>query len=134
MINRRFLAVLCALAGTLILAPAASAKGTPGSGSSLKLVLMNSSDGLPHYGQNVTFSVSTSATTQPYVRLNCYQGSAWVYTSSVGYFASWPWEQYFTLASGNWTSGAANCTATLYAVSSRNKEQDLATLSFYVYP
>ena len=132
--QRKLFAVLSALALSLVLAPAALAKG-PGGGSSpgLTLVLMNSTDGLAHYGQNVTFRISTTATTQPWVRLNCYQNGAWVYTSTVGYFPSYPWDQYFTLSSGNWTSGAGDCTATLFAVGKGSREQDLASLSFHVY-
>jgi hypothetical protein len=68
------------------------------------------------------------------VRLNCFQNGVWVYTSTVGYFPSYPWWQYFTLSSAQWTSGAADCTATLYYLSgARNKETDLATLGFHVY-
>lgn len=132
--QRKLFAVVSALAASLVLAPAALAKG-PGGGSTpaLRLVLMNSTDGLAHYGQNVTFGVSTTATAQPWVRLNCYQSGAWVYTSTVGYFPSYPWAQYFTLSSGNWTSGAGDCTATLFAVGKASREQDLASLSFHVY-
>jgi hypothetical protein len=95
---------------------------------------MDSTDGLPHYGQSVTFSVSTTATDRPFVLLDCYQNGAWVYTSTVGYFPSYPWDQFFTLTSGNWTGGAANCTATLESISNKTlKETNLATLSFPVY-
>jgi hypothetical protein len=128
--------VTAALAAVLIFVPAALGKGPgggAGSSSSLSLVLMNSTDGLPHHGQDVTFNVSTTAT-QPFVRLDCYQNGVWVYTSTVGYFPSYPWEQYFALTSGDWTSGAADCTATLYSVSSKTqKESDLGSLSFHVY-
>ena len=139
MIGKRFVVIAAALAVTLVVAPGASAMGSRGagargSGSSLSVVLMDSTDGLAHFGQNVTFKLSTTATTQPFVRLNCYQGGAWVYTSSVGYFAGYPWDQYFTLESGNWTSGAGDCTATLYSVNSKTgKETDLVSVSFRVY-
>ena len=109
--------------------------GHPRSGgaSSLTLVLENSTDGLPHYGQVVTFKVSTTATTEPFVRLDCYEGGVWVLSSSAGFFASypWPWTQNFTLGWDMWhTPGAASdCTATLY-----NGGTTYATLSFHVYP
>jgi hypothetical protein len=136
--KKHVFALAAVLLATAVASPAALAKPGPGggsaSGSSLTLVLMNSSDGLAHFGQNVTFNVSTAATTQPFVRLNCYQSGSWVYTSTVGYFPTYPWDQYFTLQSGNWTSGAGDCTATLYSVNGKTqKETDLATLSFHVY-
>ncbi len=77
---------------------------------------MNSTDGLPHYGQQVTFNVSTNATTQPNVSVDCYQNGALVYGAVAGFYAGypWPWTQVFTLSSPSWTGGAANCTAALY--------------------
>jgi hypothetical protein len=134
MMTRKFLTVACALAAVLVLVPASLAKGpAPSSSSSLRLVLMNSTDGVAHWGQSVTFNVSTTATSRPFVGLNCYQNGAWVYTSSVGYYPGYPWDQFFTLMSGNWTSGAADCTATLYSVNSRGRQSNLASLSFHVY-
>ncbi len=35
--------------------------------SSLALVLLDSTDGVPHWGQRVTFDVQTTATDRPYV-------------------------------------------------------------------
>jgi hypothetical protein len=132
--KRKLFAVACMLSATTMLVPASPAWGARGSSSSLTLILMDSTDGLPHHGQSVTFSVSTTATAQPFVRLNCYQNGAWVYTSTVGYFPSYPWDQFFTLTSGNWTSGAANCTATLESISNKTlRETNLATLTFPVY-
>ena len=107
--------------------------GTGTGGGTLSLVLLNSTDGLAHQGQHVTFTVATTATTSPYVKLNCYQNGAWVYTASVGFFASYPWPQQFTLASGWWMSGAADCTATLlYTNASGTSETSLASMSFHV--
>jgi hypothetical protein len=102
----------------LALAPAAlAAHGggrTPSTGSStLSLVPMNSTDGLPHYGQQVTFNVSTTVTSRPYVTLECSQGGALVYSNQVGYYPDYPWVQYFTLASDSWHGGDAGCKATL---------------------
>ncbi len=102
--------------------------------SSLSLVLLNSADGLAHWGQQVTFNVSTTATTEPNVSLNCYQTGVLVYGAVAGFYPSypWPWTQIFTLSSPSWTSGAADCTATLYYFSGR-KTVTLATLSFGAY-
>src|SRR5262245_40226438 len=99
--------------------PAVAGKGNPGpSGtSSLSLVVLSSpnNDGLPHWGGQVTFKISTSATAYPYVDLNCYQNAALVYGAMSGFFASYPWQgtQDMTLSSASWTGGAASCTATL---------------------
>jgi hypothetical protein len=86
------------------------------SGGTLTLVLLNG-DTAPHYGGQVTFDVSTTATDMPSVKVNCSQGqNNLVYTSSAGFYPSypWPWLQDFTLKSQAWTGGAADCTAELY--------------------
>ncbi len=129
--------------GVLALAatPALAGKGggKPGGGSTtttgggtLELVLLNSTVGLPHHGQQVTFKVTTSAS-RPFVSLNCYQGGAHVYTSSAGFFPDYPWSRNFTLASMSWTGGAADCTARLYTTVDGTKTTTLATLSIRVY-
>src|SRR5262245_22248535 len=61
------------------------------SNSSLSLVLLDSTDGQAHWGQNVTFGISTTATATPYVDLLCYRGGVLVYSSTAGSFASYPW-------------------------------------------
>lgn len=137
----RTIALLVAvLALTLSLATAspALARGGHGGGgagsSSVSLVLVDSSDGLAHTGQLVTFAVSTSATASPFVSLNCYQGGVWVYTASAGFFAAYPWSQNFNLSSTAWMSGAADCTARLYSTKDGRRTTTLATTSFHVYP
>src|SRR5437867_1199361 len=75
---------------TLTSVPVASHHSASGT-SSLKLVLLNSTDGLPHYGQQVTFSVSTTATTEPHVSLTCSQNGVVVYRNDAGFYASYPW-------------------------------------------
>jgi hypothetical protein len=119
----------------LVLAPAAFA-GKPGpsggkGGGSLSLVVLNSpyGDNLPHYGGQVTFKVSTTATDRPYVNLDCRQNGILVYSNQVGYFPSYPWVQYFGLSSSYWTGGAASCTATLTYSTGRGWSS-LATISF----
>ncbi len=107
---------------------------TSGGGTiSLLMVTDNNSDGAPNYGDIVTFKVSAPATTQPYVRLDCYEGGVWVLSSSAGFFDSypWPWTRNFTLGWSQFhTAGAASdCTATLY-----NGGTNYATLKFHVNP
>lgn len=130
-----------ALAALLAVPAALAAKGgKPGGGgggsstSSLSLVLLNSTDGLPHQGQQVTFTVSTTATSTPSVRLDCYKGGVWVYTATAGFYPAYPWAPNYTLASSAWTSGEADCTATLYSTSNGGtRTTTLATLQFHVY-
>jgi hypothetical protein len=133
-----FVILVTSISG-LNLVPVASHNPNHGGGgstgtSSLSLVLLNSTDGLPHWGQQVTFNVSTTATTQPNVSLDCYQNGTLVYGAVAGFYASypWPWTQTFILSSPAWTGGAANCTAALYYFSG-TKTITLKTLSIAVY-
>src|SRR4051812_6343009 len=72
-------AAFLVLALALVPAALAGKGGKPGGGGggnttssgSLSLVLLNSTDGLPHRGQQVTFQVSTSYAT-PSISLDCY--------------------------------------------------------------
>ena len=108
--------------------------GTTGSSSlSLAMVTDQNGNGLPNWADTVTFNVSTTATTQPHVSLQCSQSGVLVYTTQTGYYAGypWPWTQNMGLWSGAWTSGAADCTATLYYFSG-SKTITLKTLSFHV--
>jgi len=101
----------------------------------LSLVLLNSTDGLAHWGNQVTFTASTTATTEPHVSLKCSQNGVVVYAAQSGYYASypWPWTQVMTLSSSAWSSGSAECVAALYYFSGTNSVT-LATLNFTAYP
>ena len=134
-------AALVALALVLAATPAAfaakgGAKPSGGGGTgTISLVLLNSTDGLPHVGQEVTFNVSTTATQYPYVTLKCYVGGSMVYKVSNGMFAG-SLGQDFMLASNSWTSGAADCTAYLQNWDNYSKHgtvTNLASMSFHVY-
>jgi hypothetical protein len=138
----RFLLVLFTLALTLsaltvgsafAAKPSGGGKGGGGT-SSLSLVLVNSTNGVPHWGQQITFNVSTTVTTEPHVSVVCTQNGSVVYGAETGYYASypWPWTQIMTLSSQSWTGGAASCTATLYYFSGTNTV-NLTSLSFQVY-
>lgn len=137
--RKRSIALLVTvLALSLAVATPAFAKGGHGGGgsgsSTLSLVLVDSLDGIAHSGQQVTFAVATTATSSPFVSLNCYQGGVWVYTASAGFFAAYPWSRNFTLSSTAWTSGAADCTARLYSTKDGTRTTTLATASFHVNP
>jgi hypothetical protein len=98
----------------------------------LKMVYDQNLNGAPNWRDQITFDVSTTATTKPWVKLNCYQAGVWVATSSAGFFPAYPWPPNFGLSSGAWTSGAADCVATLYKVTSNGRQRNLKTLNFHV--
>ena len=114
-----------------------SKTGKPSGGgstsSSIQVIMLDSTDGSAHYGQRVTFNVSTTATTQPLVSLKCSQAGEVVYSGSTGFYDSypWPWTQVQTLTSTAWTGGAADCVATLYRYTGKGYS-NLATASFGV--
>lgn len=123
------------LVAAIALAPAALAGkgGKPGAPTgSFSLVLLDSPDALPNYGENVTFNV-TSTAYHPMVNLTCYQNGDWVKNQSVGFYAGWPWSQTFNLSSWKWLGGAADCSAELYYTDSKGANRTLATMSFPVY-
>jgi len=109
--------------------------GSTSGSSSLTLAMVTDSNGngLPNWGDQVTFNVSTTATTTPHVSVQCSQSGVLVYTTQTGYYAGypWPWTQTMTLESGAWTGGAADCTASLYYFSG-SKTVTLGTLGFHV--
>jgi hypothetical protein len=99
--------------------------GSTGGTGSLALVMVTdgNANGLPNWGDQVTFNVSTTATAEPHVDLTCSKGGVLVLGATTGFYASypWPWTQVMTLSSPSWQGGAADCTATLYYFSgSRN--------------
>jgi hypothetical protein len=125
---------------SLALVPGAVAgKGKPagggGSTSSISgpvMVADANGNGLPDYGDTVTFNESTTATSQPYVNLDCYQNGVLVMDSWNGFFdqALNPTRN-FGLYSPSWQSGAASCTAWLDMYTKRGTAQ-LASVSFQV--
>ena len=132
-------AVLTAVAALcLALAPVALAGKSPSGGkppkgggtASISLVVLNSTDGLAHYGQTVTFNVSTSATDQPWVNLKCYQSRTLVAEGWNGYFDASLTGRNFGLYSPLWTGGAADCTAYV----TTPQWAALGSTSFHVYP
>jgi hypothetical protein len=108
-------------------------KGGGGSGT-LTLVVLNSADGVAHYGGDVTFTVSTTATPRPMVEATCSQTGTLVYSHSAGFFPEylWPDAQIFQLSSGAWTGGAADCTAKLYMSDGNGGFSTLTTIGFQV--
>ena len=131
-------AQIAALVLALAVAPAALAAKSGGgnntgggAGNSLSLVTVtdNNGDGLPNWGDTVTFNVSTTVA-YPMVQLLCSQGSTVVDSQTVGFYVGWPWSQNFPLFHWYyWPSGGADCTATLY-YQTRKGNVTLARLPF----
>jgi hypothetical protein len=134
-------APLVAIALALVLVPVAlAAKGVGGgkpgggggttTGSKISLVMVNdlNGNGLPNYGDTITFNVSTTAS-YPSVQLACYQNGALVFAQSAGFFPTYVWSKNFTLNGDRWPGGAANCTATLYYTTRNGTTTTLASLS-----
>ncbi len=87
-----------------------------GSGTiSLQLppVVDKNGDGMADWGDFVTFDISTSATSQPWVELDCFQNGVRVSQGWDGYFSGSLTTRNFGLYSPQWTGGAASCTAYL---------------------
>jgi hypothetical protein len=123
------------MAGSAFAAKGGGANPSGGSGGgSLALVMVTdvNGDGLPNWGDQVTFTVSTTATDRPTVRLYCYQSGNLVYTFSAGFFAGYPWTRVFGLSSQSWTGGAADCTASLVYSGSNGRINTVATLNVAV--
>ena len=111
--------------------------GSTGSGTgTISLVLLNSTDGLPHFGQKVTFNVSTTSTQYPWVDVKCSQNGSVVYHQANGIFPT-SLNQIFTLGpTPSWTGGDADCVAALQNWDSYSKNGSITTIttmSFHVY-
>lgn len=117
------------IAGSTLAAKGGNARGSDS--SSLALVLLDSTDGVAHHGQRVTFDVSSTAD-KPYVNVRCYQDGAFVYDAWAGFYAGAWFGQEFTLSSMSWVSGQADCTARLVVWGKNGRERTLGTLGFHV--
>ena len=114
--------------------PGGGGGGTTGSGtiSLAPLVKDTNGNGLPNFGDTVMFNVSTTATTQPYVHLQCYQNGVRVIEGWRGYFADSLDYPYFGLWGGTWAGGAADCTADLMKGTTASGYTKLGSTSFHV--
>ena len=108
--------------------------GGSGSGSISLAPLVNdvNGNGLPNFGDTVMFNVSTTATTQPYVHMQCFQNRVRVIESWRGYFAGSLDTPNFGLWGGTWAGGAADCTADLMKGSTASGYTLLGSTSFHV--
>jgi hypothetical protein len=123
-VTKKMLTLLFVLSSLVLVPMAFADKGGKGNGnggaagrdpSSLGLVMVNdlNGNGTPDYGDSVTFNVSTTASSSPYVDVYCYQGGTLVYAAEAGFYTNYPWPNDFILTAPTWASGAASCTATI---------------------
>jgi len=100
--------------------------GGNGGGSSIELVVLTSLS----LGGQVTFTVSTSRTEQPWVNVRCSQGGQVVYSQWHGFYAGYEFGQVFTLGPTTlWSSGSATCEARLVSWNN-GRDRTLATTPF----
>ena len=131
--------IIVILVTGLLAVPVLGARGGGGGGGkpsgggsgSLALVMVNDADadGVVSHGDTITFTVTTTAD-RPYVSVKCHQGGTLVYAASAGFYADYPWSRTFGLETTMWTSGGADCTATLYTTKDGTRLNVLATLGF----
>lgn len=142
----RRIALAASLAAVLALSGTAFAGNNRGGGpskpssSSISLALPSGAAATsgaatsgPNYGDVVTFNVSTTETQYPYVNLLCYQNGTLVAEGWAGFFGGALGSGAFGLYSPQWTSGAADCTASL-EMNSHGRWKELASTSFHVDP
>jgi hypothetical protein len=101
---------------------------TSGSGSLTMVPVTATADGLTHYGNVVTFKLTTTIS-QPWVHLVCNQNGVTVAQGWNGYFVGSLTGTNFGLYSPQWTSGAADCTGYL----TTPDWTVVASTSFHVY-
>ena len=107
--------------------------------SSLELVVLPSGTAAaatttsePSYGGQITFDVLTTQTDHPTVNVRCFQDGAWVYDGWESFWEDYVPEPVYTLSSGYWTSGAADCTARLVYVDRHGRVRELTSMDFHV--
>jgi hypothetical protein len=108
--------------------------GSTGSASislAYPLVYDANGNGAPNWRDTVSFNVSTTATTEPYVDLQCFQNGVLVAEGWRGYFDGSLDTRNFGLYGGQWTGGAADCTAYVDMSTSRGMQQ-LGSTTFHV--
>src|SRR5262245_35525762 len=109
--------------------------GTTGGGGRRTVVMVVDANrnGAPHWNDSIRFNVSTTATTEPHVAVQCTRDGRVIYSADTGYYAGypWPWTQTMQLSSMSWQGGAAQCLASLYAVNGADAVS-LSSLNFSV--
>ena len=92
-----------------------------GTAGTISLVMVSDANfnGVPNWGDSITWNVSRAGVANPFVSLTCSQGGTMVLSTWAGYYAGyeWPAAQTMTLSGDAWTGGAADCSASLYGTS-----------------
>jgi hypothetical protein len=123
----------------LIALPAFAARGgnggggkppKPGGTGTIAMAMVDPADTTANWGDWVTFTVSTSATSEPWVNLKCWQNGSLVAEGWNGYFERSLTGRNFGLYSPSWTEGAADCTGYL----TTPQHAILGSTSFHVEP
>jgi hypothetical protein len=137
---RKTVVGVLALAGLVVLPSVALAGGRggtkpgPSTGSSVSLAVLDPAATSASFGDQVTFTVSTSVSTT-WVNAKCFQAGALVYSETHGFYPSYPWGQTYTLGPTSlWQGGGADCSAELYTLDRRQRQVTLATTTFSVVP
>jgi len=109
--------------------------GKPSAGSgTISLALMDGATEA-HFGARVTFNISTTSTTYPFVHLRCYQGGTLVGEGRQGFFEQALGNPWFYLGpTPSWQGGDADCTATLEKSTNKGWTVLATAPSFHVYP
>ena len=114
--------------------------GNPGkgadSGDSLTLVMVTdkNGDGLPNFGDTVTFAVHTTATAYPWVTVKCIQNGTLVGQGTVGIFATSVGRNFTLGPTSLWRSGTASCSATLENWDSYSRNGKITVLASTSFP
>jgi hypothetical protein len=110
-----------------------SGGGTTGGSGTIAMRMVDPTDAVANYKDQVTFDISTTATSSPYVHLVCTQNGAKVLESWQGFFPTALGNEWFYLGpSPAWQAGAADCTGFLEQYSSKGAWVQLASTGFHV--
>ncbi len=108
-------------------APAKGGKGT----IAMKLVTDNNGDGKPSFGDVVSYDVTTTSTSFPWVNTKCTQNGTTVYEQWAGFYDSYNGGKNFTLGpTQSWSGGPASCTASLASFDKSGRPQMLSSINF----
>lgn len=137
---RRF--AIVALAGAALLSvsvPVDAARGGNGGGgkpgpSGDTTFALDQAAPIVH-GQEITFTVSTTAADRPMSQVECFQNGNYVYHSTRGHFQDY--YDYFGepvhyLSSLSWTAGDADCTASLIYQAKNGRMRTITSFDFHV--
>src|SRR5438046_9588946 len=104
-----FIAMLVLVSASLPSAAKGGRQNASATGSDFALVVVGSTDGVAHWGQQVTLTVSPTVATEPHVSFKCSQNGVLVYATPTGIYAGylWSWTQCMTLSSAPWPGGEA---------------------------